>query len=271
MHSSLPQQLSNFEFTNSRFLTWIFEKLEKWVLKNSVSVITICPDLYDHVERVCPEKGSVLIENVIDYGMIFGEQNRSTQIRKELKLDGRQVALYTGTFEPYQGLDLLIEAAPLVQDDNPEILFLLVGGSTAQVEEYQIKVEKAGLSELFRFTGQVRPNEVSGYISCADLLLSPRISGTNTPLKIYAYLRSGVPIVATRLHTHTQVLNDSVAMLTDPDPEGFGGGVCRLLADKEHSTRLGKAAAELAMSQFSYKAYQAKLSRALKPVAKGRV
>ena len=53
------------------------------------------------------------------------------------------------------------------------------------------------------------------------MLTSPRSKGTNTPLKIYQYLRSGKPIVATRLLTHTQVLDDDTAMLTAPDPQAF--------------------------------------------------
>ena len=66
MHSSLPQQLKNFQFSDSRILLEIFRKLERWVLRYSSGVITICPDLYDLVERLFPGKGPVLIENVVD-------------------------------------------------------------------------------------------------------------------------------------------------------------------------------------------------------------
>ena len=52
-----------------------------------------------------------------------------------------------------------------------------------------------------------------------DILVSPRIRGTNTPLKIYSYLRSGKPIVATDLLTHTQVLSPDVARLVAPDAD----------------------------------------------------
>jgi len=266
MHSSLPQQLSNFQFSSSRLLWFIFHKLELRVLRTSASVITICPDLFDHVQEVCPERGSVLVENVIDYGMIFGEEDESARLIRDLGLKGKRVALYTGTFEPYQGLDLLIDAVPAVAREVTNVLFLLVGGNPEQIEQYRMMADKAGVASRMCFCGQVRPNQVESYLRRADVLLSPRTRGTNTPLKIYAYLRSGVPVVATRLHTHTQVLDDSVALLTAPEPEAFAAGIITLIKDRRLSGRLSRSARDLAEKEYSYPAYLRKLKQALLPV-----
>ena len=89
----------------------------------------------------------------------------------------------------------------------------------------------------------------------ADLLVSPRSRGTNTPLKIYQYLRSGKAIVATRLLTHTQVLSDQTAVLTGPTPQEFADGVLALLADPDRARRIGDRARELAETKYSYEAY----------------
>jgi glycosyltransferase involved in cell wall biosynthesis len=261
MHSSLPQQLTNFRFTESRILIGIFSRLEHRVLKSAQGIITICPDLHEHVRKTCSEKDSVLIENVVDYGEIFGEKDRSSEIRKHLELDGRLVALYAGTFEPYQGLDLLIQSAQEIIPDNPSILFLMVGGHPDQVALYRDKVVKMEMEKHFIFTGQVTPDRVNSYIRCADLLISPRISGTNTPLKIYAYLRSGVPIVATRLLTHTQVLNDEVAVLTDPDSQGFAQGIRDAIRDRIRMKRLVRHAKQLSEDKYSYPVYIDKLQK----------
>ena len=264
MHSSLPQQLRNFEFTSSRVIFVIFKKLEKWVLKYSSGVITICPDLYNYVKNLFPDKGSVLIENVVDYSMIFGEKDRSSEIRRELNLKRRIVALYTGTFESYQGLDLIIQSAENVASKSSRIIFLLVGGHPDQVEAYKKKVLKRGLADHFIFTGQVMPQEVNSYVKCADILLSPRTTGTNTPLKIYSYLRSGVAIVATRLWTHTQVLNDRVAVLTDPDPESFARGILSLIEDPTLCKRVGRAGEAMAERKYSYTIYMKRYMEAMR-------
>lgn len=260
MHSSLPQQLGNFQFSRSRPLVRAFEAVEDWILAHADAVIPICPDLARHVRKKFPEKNSLMIENVVDYGMVFGEEDKSPAVRKTL--GNGPVVLYTGTFEPYQGLDLLVESAVPVVRKIPRVRFLMVGGHPDQVASVQKSVADRGLSAAFTFTGQVKPQEVNSYIRCADALVSPRTRGTNTPLKLYAYLRSGVPMVATRLWTHTQVLDDRTAVLTEPDPAAFGDGIVRLLRDRSLAGRIGRAAVRLADAKYSYRVYLEKLSRA---------
>jgi glycosyltransferase involved in cell wall biosynthesis len=263
MHSSLPQQLKNFQFSDSRILKKIFQKLEEWVIQYSSSVITICPDLYDYVKKLFYGDKSVLVENVVDYGMIFGEKNDSAEIYKNLNLNGKTIALYAGTFEPYQGLDLLICCAKTVASQLPSIIFLLVGGRVDQMDYYRKKVHEFGLEKHFIFTGQVSPQDVNSYIRCANVLLSPRVTGTNTPLKIYSYLRSGVPIVATRLPTHTQVLNDEVAVLTEPNSEGFAQGILSVVNNSVLAKSISQKSMRITKEKYSYRVYLSKLQWAI--------
>jgi glycosyltransferase involved in cell wall biosynthesis len=93
------------------------------------------------------------------------------------------------------------------------------------------------------------------YLQACDVLVSPRSRGTNTPLKIYQYLRSGKPIVATRLLTHTQALSDETAILTDASAAGFGEGIVTALQDTARAARVGAQARDLAETKYSYEAY----------------
>jgi glycosyltransferase involved in cell wall biosynthesis len=105
------------------------------------------------------------------------------------------------------------------------------------------------------FTGEQPSDAIPGYLDAADVLVSPRSSGTNTPLKIYQYLRSGRVIVATRLLTHTQVLSDEVAILTEATPESFGCGILQAINDPAAARRIGEAAKLLAETRYTYEAY----------------
>jgi glycosyltransferase involved in cell wall biosynthesis len=173
--------------------------------------------------------------------------------------------LYTGTFEAYQGLDLLFDAMGLVARSLPDARLLVVGGRPEQVEAARARAAQAGAPATF--TGYQPAREIPAYVAATDVLASPRTSGTNTPLKIYSYLRAGKPIVATRLLTHTQVLDDEIALLAAPDPESFAAAIRRLLGDAALRERLGSAAAARAATQYSREAYVARTNEAVERLA----
>lgn len=256
MHSSLPQQLSNFKFTRSGFIINYFNKLEKKTINNADAVITICPELFDYVERLYPGKNHVLIENVAGNDLVFGDNKETAlDILDRYQLKTNLIILYAGTFEPYQGLKLLINSAAEVIEHYNEVTFVLVGGNPKQVDEYKAIVDEKHLGNNFVFTGQVWPDLVPKFINLSDILVTPRTDGNNTPLKIYSYLRSDRPIVATRHITHTQVLNDDVAVLTECEAGAFAEGIIRLIKDKELRRILAGRAKKLAEEKYSYASY----------------
>jgi glycosyltransferase involved in cell wall biosynthesis len=164
------------------------------------------------------------------------------------------LVLYTGTFEAYQGLELLFAAAKIVRGERPEARFVLAGGKPDQVARAKAQAAANHVEGLI-FTGELPSDAIPAYLDAADALVSPRSSGTNTPLKIYQYLRSGRVIIATRLLTHTQVLSDEVAILTEPTAEGFARGILQAINDPGDARRIGVAAKHLAETRYTYEAY----------------
>jgi glycosyltransferase involved in cell wall biosynthesis len=208
------------------------------------------------VDQLYPDKKQVLIENVADNSSVFDEaESEYLNIREQYQLDSKTIILYAGTFEPYQGLDLLIESSKTVISKNQNVIFTLVGGNPAQVEHYQQIVKKHNLSNHFVFTGQVAPDMVPKFLNIADILVTPRIEGNNTPLKIYSYLRSGKPIVATSHITHTQVLNEEVAVLTECNADAFANGLMKVIEDEQLRLSLSENARALAEERYSYEVY----------------
>jgi hypothetical protein len=103
MHSSLPQQLRNFAFTNSTLITRVFEWMERFVIRRSRVVIVICPQLEETVRAIDDTVPTVLIENAPGAGPGAGDPLRDgagSAIRATLRLGAdTPVVLYTGTFE----------------------------------------------------------------------------------------------------------------------------------------------------------------------------
>ncbi|MBA2354459.1 MAG: glycosyltransferase, partial [Acidobacteria bacterium] len=160
----------------------------------------------------------------------------------------------------YQGLDLLLEAALLLRARVPGAVVLAVGGSSEQVALLSERARAAGAPLVC--TGQRPPSDIPHFVDACDVLVSPRISGTNTPLKIYSYLRSGRPIVATDLRTHTQVLTADAAVLVPPTAAGLAHGLARMLLDPAAAARVAAAACRLAEDRYSRQVYVSRTRRA---------
>ncbi len=274
MHSSLPQQMTNFNYTSSKLIIGIFTWLENRSLAASDLIITICPDLYNYVNSVLPGNNkNFLIENSILEPVRLAangdkaceerqdERQEQGEIPVDIPAEFTDLVVYAGTLEVYQGIDILIKSVKGVVAEKPHTFFLIAGGSPQQVKYYSALADSLGVSAHILFTGQLPQEEARACNGKATVLVSPRSSGTNTPLKIYEQLASGKPLVATSIHSHTQVLSDKVAFLVEPEAESMTAGI--LLALEPQAAEKAKAARELYDQEYARPVYVRKLKTAL--------
>jgi glycosyltransferase involved in cell wall biosynthesis len=259
MHSSLPQQLANFKRFRNRFVVAAFERLERQTLMAADAVIAICPALRDHVTDSGYKGPLALIENTLDFDIPPPAPEAMEAVRQQLDLGDAPVVVYTGTLEEYQGLELLIAAAPRVLESVPGARFVVVGGSGTQIARLRRLATEGAVEEAVRFVPAVPPDQVSLYHQLGDVLVTTRSRGTNTPLKVYQYLRSGRPIVATDVRSHTQVLDPTVAELVGLDPGAIAVGIARVLLDPVRGQELAAAATKLAEERYSEAHYMRSL------------
>ncbi len=260
MHSSLPQQLDNFQFSKSRLLRRIFAGLERKVLRQADAIIVICKDLQDTVTREGQGDKALLIENVLDFPGPALSGGEADEVRLRVAPNGERIVLYAGNFEPYQGIGLLLDAFAKVAGGS---VLLLVGGSGEDLEAMKRKAVVLGLGKRVVFWDRVSPDKVPLFVSLADVLVSPRLSGTNTPLKIYSFLKSGKPLVATNLYTHTQVLDEKISILVEPTAEAMAAGIMTAL-DSPIAKERAAAARALAEREYTREAYFGRMDRILK-------
>ncbi|OGF61467.1 MAG: hypothetical protein A2Y62_12120 [Candidatus Fischerbacteria bacterium RBG_13_37_8] len=264
MHSSLSEQFINFNVSRNRAVVGIIRFFEKFILKRSDSVIVICDRLKDVALALNKRARVTVIENTVnpefyDYFPKHSEEKIDLSFRQ-----GKKLALYIGTFEHYQGMDILVNAAKYVKERGArEIVFACIGGNTQQQKLLMQMVGEGGVSDMFYIAGRVSYIEAAKLIDEADILLSPRKEGVNTPLKIYSYLFAGKPIVATNLLTHTQILNNEVAYLCDANGECFGMTILEVLRDEEQAKRIGTSARTYFEREYAYVLYRKRVKRAV--------
>jgi glycosyltransferase involved in cell wall biosynthesis len=242
-HGDLTNILRNYGFGPRHPVVLLARWLDRRVLASASSVIAVFPELASAVTTQAPRTPVHLVHNV-PLGQRM-DPRLSDQLRSRWGKD-RPVILYAGSLEPYQAIPLLLDAMALVHDKLPEARLVLAGGRQVQVTQMREHAAQLGIAEAVIFEGQRPSDEIPSYLAAADVLVSSRQDGPGTPLKIYAYMQAGKPIVATRTPSHLQVLNEQCAALADLTPAAMAEAITAVLRDPELSDRLSHAAAERA-------------------------
>jgi len=257
--SSIPDQLHYSGFATRGPLLWLAKALERHALRHAAAAVTVCTSLTDGVKRRAP---GVAVFQVEDPPLVDRRvpplPEHVQALRRQLALGHGPVVLYSGNFEPYQGVELLLEAMPQV----PGAQFLFMGGRPPEVERLKSRAGEIGTGSRVFFSGTRPPSELPVFLALADVLCSPRVKGENTPFKIYSYLASGKPIVATRIPTHTQLLDDSLAFLVEPTPAGIAAGLRQALEQKDEARARAERGLALVDREYSVERYREKVERA---------
>lgn len=257
MDSSMPRQIAD----KLPFLTPLLlpmRAMERKAIRDAAAVVPMCDAIAEEARLAGAAYVEVLRDiSLIPSGTVF---NPDLGFRKHTGIKGPAV-LYVGNLEPYQGIDLLMKSAAQVAAAGRSLDTVIVGGRADDIQAYREKAMELSIADRVHFIGPRPVAHMPHLFHDADILVSPRTQGQNTPMKIYSYLDAGRPLVATRLPTHTQVLDDSVALLTEPVPQEMANAFIHLLDDSAAGARLAENARKLAQALYSPAAFEAAINR----------
>lgn len=233
----------------------ILEFFEKKAVSSSTGVVAVCKALEDIAHKYAPQCPIVRLEDIT---LLDSSIKNSENLRDTIP-NNTPIILYVGNLEGYQGIDLLLHSFTLLKQEGCSGNLVIIGGSDKHILQYNTLAEQLGISQHTHFIGS-RPVEYLGhYLSQADILVSPRIQGNNTPMKLYSYLDSGKPVVATNLPTHTQALSPDCSILVEPDETSMAEGLKSLIENPDLGHAIGNKGKALAQSQYSREAFTKKL------------
>jgi glycosyltransferase involved in cell wall biosynthesis len=255
MDSNIPNQISDTYPWIDPFLKPL-RFLERKMVQSAMAVLAVSEEL----ARLAREAGARCPVHVIEDASLldmFPGNNTNEKYRDVFNIRSEQpIVLYVGNLHVYQGIDLLLEAFSRMT--RPGAL-VIVGGDENHIKRYQQKVQQLDLDDRVFWVGQRPLRELSWHLKQADILISPRLFGVNTPMKIYSYLASGIPIVATDIPSHTQVLDSEVAVLTRPEPDAVARALDQLAGSKDLRESIGTRAKELGEKKYSREAFSSKV------------
>ena len=232
--------------------------MERAVIRRADAVFAVCKDLAWHVALDAPGVPVFLIEDVaLPFQPFCGG---AEPLRELLGIRG-PLALYVGNFQRYQGVEQIVRAVALLPQAL-DLTLVLIGGTPEDVAQMRALVVKLHLEERVYLLGPRPLAQLSDFLGQADILVSPRLQGSNTPMKVYSYMNSGTAILATRIRSHTQVIDDDSALLVEPTPQALAKGLATLAADEGLRARLGSAARRRASESYSLEAFREKVRAA---------
>ncbi|MEM0965022.1 MAG: glycosyltransferase family 4 protein [Verrucomicrobiota bacterium] len=221
-------------------LMTVYASLERFVCRRADVIIVTGPGLAKQVHRY-RVRGEV---HVISDVPSTDREGKSEEIPRWRELFGCHpndlVVAYIGSFAEYQGVPLLCEAIRKVLRKEGVLRFVFVGGSREDRENTAKIGRECGCSERVVHLDRIQPDEVADFLIACDVLVSPRLQGGNTPLKVLDYLRSGRCILATDTAANRLVLDENVALLAPPDAGSLAEGIEQLAEDSEWRDRLGQ-------------------------------
>ena len=253
MQSSIPEHLARHGLFGTPPLQAFLRACERWLLRR-VDYVACSKGLESRVKSITP--ALPVREWQYPSAVVAASEADESRLRSELDITSdKKVVLYTGNFEEYQGVSLLVEAIPLVQERLTDVVFVLVGADPHNGKQVRAMLSGLTPADCYRILPRQPRAEMPGFFRMTDVVVSPRAHGANFPLKVFEYLAAGCAIVMTDVPAHSSLANRKVAVMVAPDVAALAESIADLLQDETRIAALRKAARAHAESNLSWTAF----------------
>jgi glycosyltransferase involved in cell wall biosynthesis len=162
----------------------------------------------------------------------------------------RTVVVYLGLLAPYQGTDLLLEAAQIVGRVRSDVHFFIMGFPSVGL--YRNKAIGLGVSNHVTFSGRVNYEDAPRFLRMGDLAVAPKISETEGCGKLLNYMACALPTVAFDTPVSREYLGEHGIYAATGDAEALAAAIVQLVVAPEHGRTLGLWLQARATERFSW-------------------
>lgn len=224
----------------------IHKSLFKFILSRVSKIVVITEGLKRVlIQKGIDEKKIITVADGIDLDDFKIEKSKE-DCRKEVGLpQDKKIVLYTGHLYKWKGIETLATASKFLEDD---VLIVVVGGIKWYLSNFKNFVKKNNLENIL-ILGHKDYSEIPYYLKSADCLV---LTGTKkfetskshtSPMKMFEYMASKKPIVASNLPSFREILNKDNCIFVEPDnPEAMSVGIKKALDDPILSEKISNQA-----------------------------
>ena len=236
----------------------IVRSLETWAARRAAHVAVISDGLReDLAARGVAEDNLSVIANGTN-PEIFHPRDADPALARRLGISGKKVIGFIGSFNRYEGLDLLVRAAGELAARWPEAVVLLAGGGEME-PELRAQIARSNLQDQVLLAGRVAHENIPALYSLMEILVYPRYSmrltERVTPLKPLEAMAMARPVIASNVGGHRELLrHGETGILFEPgNLSSLVQALDRVLADRDLRTRLAARAREWVLANRTWK------------------
>jgi len=234
----------------SRLATWLISGAKGAVCNSKGTELVV---------RAATGLPTVVAYNAADSNPYVGQEKGSLRTELGLPVD-KKIALYSGHLYGWKGASALVECARVLKQ-GPNLLIVCVGGTKEDVK--RLEQTTTDLHNI-QFLGHKQKEQVPKYLAAADVLVLPNTAATQesvqftSPLKLFEYMASGTPIVASDLPSLKEVLSDTTAFFSKPGSgESLARAVTEVLSNTDEAQTRARASMALSL-QYTWDAHAQK-------------
>ena len=221
-----------------------FNVVAQLLLRMVDSIIVISNGLKDFYVNKGVSSDKILVApdgvDIAEFQIKKGKE----ECRKELNIPiDKKIVLYTGHLYNWKGVQVLADAAKQLKDDE---LVVFVGGTEKDIKKF--KKKNIHIKNIL-IVGYRNHCEIPCWLKAADVVVLPNNSEEDisrlytSPMKLFEYMASGTPIVASDLPSVREILNEKNAILVQPDSsQALSEGISRALSDREFAHAISSQA-----------------------------
>ncbi|MBQ7666619.1 MAG: glycosyltransferase family 4 protein [Kiritimatiellae bacterium] len=234
-----------------------YSAVERFVMRRADAVIGTGPGLVRQVEALGEKAAKAFCVSDIPSSLAEPDAAAASAARARFAAGpGDVLACYVGSFASYQGIDLLFSSIPPALEKAPNLKFVIVGGTPDEIAQRREFLRGRGCEDRVVFAGKIPPDDLPSALAACDILLSPRIQGLNTPLKLLDYLKVARAIVATDHPANRLILDESVARFAPPDAGSFASAVSALALDGAARAALSSRCRHLVDERYNFAVFK---------------
>jgi glycosyltransferase involved in cell wall biosynthesis len=231
--------------------------LERAIVRRAGRVVAVSEELKRWLAGLGVADAKItVIPNAVDPARFDVPRQVRRAARRRLQANGTPVVAFVGTLKPWHDPLILVRALGLLRERGVAPRLLVVGDGPGRAGVEELATDE-GLSSQLTFTGPVSHDEVPAYLAAADVAVAtyhPETGGYFSPLKLFEYLASGLPVVAAEVGEIPHCIRPGETGLLYPpgDAEALADALATLIADRDGAAALGRNGREHARRHHTW-------------------